>query len=227
MTTAAGRNGTTRRLGRPADVDSAETHARLVDAARRCFARDGFAATTNRQIADAAGITSGAIYHYYRSKVDLYVGVYEEALALVDAAFDAAIAQPGPLVVRFNRLLDAAVDLNRRDLSIAGFMVGVRSEIIRHPELATAVAPLREIRASAIARLATEAAAMGELADGVDIAALEDLLSSVLSGLARFSALAGDAERHASAVTVLKQFFAGTLMKPPADVSDAASAPSA
>ena len=42
------------------------------------FARDGYEATTNRSIAKASGITSGAIYHYFDSKAELYAAVYEE-----------------------------------------------------------------------------------------------------------------------------------------------------
>ena len=45
--------------------------------------------------------------------------------------------------------------------------------------------------------------------------AVEDLLNAVVSGLARLSAITGDARRHAAAVDALQRFFAGTLIVTP------------
>ena len=211
--TMAQRTTEVRRLGRPKDVASTETRERLLHVARKAFARDGFDATTNRHIADAAGITPGAIYHYYPSKAELYVAVYAEVQAIVYCAFDKAVAPLDGLVERFGAALDAAVDLNRHDPSIAGFVVGVASEAQRHPELSVLLASSRSVSAGFLHRLANDAKQRGELADDISPAALEDLLNAVLSGLARFSNQTGDAERHAQAVAVLKRFIAGTLMK--------------
>ncbi len=202
-----------KRLGRPKDVASAETHERLLQVARRAFARDGFDATTNRHIADAVGITTGAIYHYYASKADLYVAVYAEVQGIVYGAFETAIAPHETLVGRFGAALDAAVELNREDPSIAGFVVGVASEAQRHPELRDLLEMRRSVSVGFLQRLANDAKARGELQDDVPADALEDLLNAVLSGLARFSNQTGDSVRHANAVAVLKRFLAGTLMK--------------
>ncbi len=202
-----------KRLGRPKDVASADTHERLLHVARRAFARDGFDATTNRHIADAVGITTGAIYHYYASKADLYVAVYAEVQGIVYGAFETAIAPHQTLVWRFSAALDAAVELNREDPSIAGFVVGVASETQRHPELREMVELRRSVSIGFLYRLATEAKARGELQDDIGAEALEDLLNAVLSGLARFSNQTGDSVRHANAVAVLKRFLTGTLMR--------------
>ncbi|CAB4539303.1 MAG: TetR/AcrR family transcriptional regulator [Actinomycetes bacterium] len=203
-----------KRLGRPKDVASAETRERLLQVARRAFARDGFDATTNRHIADAAGITTGAIYHYYPSKADLYVAVYAEVQEIVYGAFEKAIAPFDSLVPRFGAVLDTAVELNREDPSIAGFVVGVASESQRHPELRELLRASNAVSSGFLRRLATDAKARGELQDGITVEALEDLLNAVLSGLARFSNQTGDSVRHADAVAVLKRFLAGTLMQP-------------
>lgn len=205
-----------KRLGRPKDAASAETHERLLHVARRAFARDGFDATTNRLIADAVGITTGAIYHYYPSKAELYAAVYEEVQTIVYSAFEQAIAPHETLVARFGAVLDTAVELNREDPSIAGFVVGVASEAQRHPELRDLLRAANSQNSGFLHRLATDAARRGELRDDVSAAALEDLLNAVLSGLARFSNQTGDSERHANAVAVLKRFLAGTLMQEPA-----------
>jgi AcrR family transcriptional regulator len=200
------------KLGRPADVDSAETRIRLLAAARAAFAADGFDATTNRAIAEAAGITAGAIYHYYPSKSDLYVAVYGEVQAQVYAAFEQAIQGHDELLDRFAAVLDAVVVLNRTDASLAGFVVGVAGEAQKHPELREVLRPFRRVNSSFLGRLVADAAERGEFAADVDQRAVEDLLNAVLSGLARFSTQIGDSQRHAAAVDTLKRFFAGTLI---------------
>ena len=202
-----------KRLGRPKDVASAETRERLLHVARKAFARDGFDATTNRHIADAAGITTGAIYHYYPSKADLYVAVYAEVQEIVYGEFEKAVAPYDTLVARFGAVLDTAVELNREDPSIAGFVVGVASEAQRHPELRELMRASNAVTTGFLKQLAVDAKANGELRDDITAAALEDLLNAVLSGLARFSNQTGDSARHADAVAVLKRFLAGTMMR--------------
>jgi AcrR family transcriptional regulator len=204
-----------RRLGRPVDVDSAVTRQRLLDTARQRFARDGFDATTNRVIAADAGITSGAIYHYFSSKTELYEAVYTETIDLVYGEFEKAAAQADNLLDQFSAILDAAARLNDEDPSLAGFVVGISSEVQRHPALAERLAPYRGRNVRFFRRLVREAAARGELMDDVDHRALEDLLGAVLAGLARFSTITGDAARHSAAIVALKRFFAGTLVQRP------------
>ena len=203
-----------RKLGRPRDVDSSDTRQNLLEVARRSFARDGYGATTNRSIADEAGITTGAIYHYFPSKAELYVGVYEVVLQIVADNFDAAIDAPGSLLTRFSRALDTASNLNRSDSSIAGFLVGVPSELQRHPELIDFIRALRTHAPTFVGRLVREAAAAGEFRPDVQPRAVEDLLNAVLSGLATFSTVSGDAERHCGATHALQQLLAGELVVP-------------
>src|SRR5690242_11707331 len=68
--------GTTRELtarGRAAQV----RRAQIVETALDLFARQGFDATTTKQIARAAGIAEGLIFHYFPSKADLLGSVLE------------------------------------------------------------------------------------------------------------------------------------------------------
>ena len=52
--------------------DAAGTRALLLDAARRRFARNGYAATTVRDIADEAGVNVALINRYFASKEGLF-----------------------------------------------------------------------------------------------------------------------------------------------------------
>jgi AcrR family transcriptional regulator len=64
-----------------------ETRLRVEAAAAAAFARDGFAATGIRQLAQEAGLTSGALYHYMGSKEDLLVAIMRSTIEpILDAA---------------------------------------------------------------------------------------------------------------------------------------------
>lgn len=211
----AGPQRPARPLGRPRDGVSAETRERLLEVARQCFARVGYAATTNKAIAEAAGLTAGAIYHYYESKADLYAAVYGEVQSLVRRAFEEATAPFDAFIDRVSAALEVSITLNRRDPSITGFVVNVPYETQRHPELAEHLRPYREARFSMSGWLVDEAVARDELADDVDPLAVRDLLNAIFSGLARFHNHAGDTERHARAVHVMQRFLRGTAVQPP------------
>jgi AcrR family transcriptional regulator len=203
-----------RRLGRPPAVDSTVTRSRILTAARRSFATRGYDATTNRDIADEAGVTTGALYHYTRSKADLYGEVYAQVQDLVYGEFEKAFALD-TFRQRFGAVLDAAVALNRRDPSLAGFVIGVSPEVQRHPELRDRLRSMAGRTSAFLQRLVADAVVRGELAPDVDPAAVEDLLNAVLGGLARFSNLPGDADRHAAAADVLHRLVDGTLVVEP------------
>ena len=204
------------KLGRPRDVESGETKLRLLAAARQCFGENGFVKTKNSEIANLAGITPGAIYHYFPSKVMLYTAVFKGVQDFIYAEFEKAIDSHTTLVERFSAVLDVAVRINRDDPSIAGFVVDVASEVQHNPEL-TAVTNLMRHRTSGfLRRLCDDAAANGELHPDVSQRSLEDLLNSLLAGLVRFSAQVKSPDRHAAAAHVLKQVlnnavFTGTM----------------
>ena len=85
-------------------------------------------------------------------------------------------------------------------------------EARRHPELAELIRH-RPARSTAfIHRLVAEAREAGELSPGVDARGLEDLLNSVLSGLARFSTATASAERYCAAVEAFKCVLIGTAV---------------
>ena len=205
----------TKSLGRPRDTDSAATRRELLEGARRIFARDGYEATTNRSVAEVVGITSGAIYHYFPSKAELFAAVFDQAQEVVYDAFERAVAPPGTLTERFERILDSAVEFNRVDPSLGGFLVAVPMEVQRHPELADLMAPRRSRSGVFVHEMVSSAHANGELADGVEPQAVEDIIAIVISGLAIFSTVNGDAERHAAAVRALRLFLEGELVRRP------------
>jgi AcrR family transcriptional regulator len=163
-------------------------------------------------IADSAGVTAGAIYHYFPSKADLYVAVFLELQDRFEGSYEAAVRNFDHLVDRYCALVDDAVALNREDPTLSAFFVASPGEIRSHPELRERLAESKMRRNDWLRRLALDATEQGDLGGAVDARALQDLLGLVLSGLASFAHVSGDPARHGAAAEVLKRFLRGQLV---------------
>ncbi|CAI9419476.1 TetR/AcrR family transcriptional regulator [Nocardioides sp. T2.26MG-1] len=75
---------------------SAATRAALIGAARPLFAEHGYAAVSTDQIARAAGVTRGALYHQFDGKEELFAAVFEQVEAELVAQLGAGIAAADP-----------------------------------------------------------------------------------------------------------------------------------
>lgn len=66
-------------------------------AAVELFSAQGYANTSVQQIVERAGVTKGAMYHYFESKDDLLFAIYERMLSLQKSHLDDIIARGGPV----------------------------------------------------------------------------------------------------------------------------------
>jgi AcrR family transcriptional regulator len=81
---------------------------RLLAEATRLFAERGYDRTSVQEIVEAAGVTKGALYHYFGSKDDLLHEIYGRVLRLQTDRLNAIAARSTP--VR-ERLAEAAADV--------------------------------------------------------------------------------------------------------------------
>lgn len=92
--------------------DKEETRARVVDAARTLFSREGFERVTIRMIAEEAGVATGSVFITFTSKDELCDEImceYAVALAArLDA--DAQRTRGAPVAERLSALIAAALD---------------------------------------------------------------------------------------------------------------------
>src|SRR2546428_11185454 len=72
-----------------------ERRARLVELAGELFALKGYRATTVREIADAAGILSGSLYHHFDSKESIGHEILADFMNEILADYRAAVAAGG------------------------------------------------------------------------------------------------------------------------------------
>jgi len=69
---------------------------KVAQAAVELFAEKGYANTSVQEVVTRAGVTKGAMYHYYRSKDDLLFDIYERMLTLQRDHLDEIIARGLP-----------------------------------------------------------------------------------------------------------------------------------
>ena len=74
-------------------LDSRARRRAIVDAALPVFARKGFAATTTKEIAQAAGVSEGLIFKHFPSKASLYEAIFLSCID-GDPEYERLIALP-------------------------------------------------------------------------------------------------------------------------------------
>ena len=198
------------RLGRPPDTDSADTRERILDIARLAFAQRGYEAATNRNLGAEAGITAGAIYHYFGSKLDLYIAVHDDVQARVYRRFSDAVTAPPTFRGKLEAVLDEAHVMNDEDPTLAQFLGALRVDMRRHDELRQALLPSALLRQQFFDRIVDAGLESGEI-DPVDREKMSALLLTLLIGLSD-DALSGDPLHHSHAVAGIKSLVEGKLV---------------
>ncbi len=73
-------------MARKTPIESQKTRDSILDAAERVFAAKGVAGTTMADIAEAAGISRGAVYGHYGNTAEVCIAMSERALAIAPEA---------------------------------------------------------------------------------------------------------------------------------------------
>jgi AcrR family transcriptional regulator len=113
------------------DVRVAETRHALLAAGRALFGTLGFAATSVDDLARQAGVTTGALYHHFTTKTDLFETVFEQLEAdLSERSNQVARKARTPLAglkLGFDAFLDASLepDVQRIVLVDAPAVLGI------------------------------------------------------------------------------------------------------
>ncbi|MYW00115.1 TetR/AcrR family transcriptional regulator [Streptomyces sp. SID3343] len=116
----------------------------IIDAARLCFARNGFHRTSMPDVFAASGLSAGAVYRYFKSKDELIAACCTDALQAVAATLPDPDALRGdtasavPMGAMLDRLVDSVVALDGEE-GIGRVAIQVWGEAIRDPDLAAHV----------------------------------------------------------------------------------------
>ena len=200
------------RLGRPPATNSAETRARILDAARRKFAARGFESASNRALADEAGLTTGAIYHYFDSKLDIYVAVLQDAREQAITRFEKAIVGLDTFAEQLSATLEAAYEINTEDPTLAQFLGSSRVDAERDPVLADAIRSVPMASSSGFFRQMVDlGVANGEI-DPNDAPLVDALIRTITVGLT--DAVSGNPVKHRQAIDGINKLLTSSLIKP-------------
>ena len=155
----------------------------ILEAAGRCFAENGFHSTSMQDFFEASGLSAGLVYRYFRSKDELITALAGEALQLLRASVEEAIAageRPGTeeVLVRLLRTID---ELDQRE-RIARVAVQVWGEALVNPAVGSAFTAEIERLLAALERLVRAAQADGQLDRDLDPVYAARALYSILPG---------------------------------------------
>jgi AcrR family transcriptional regulator len=197
------------RLGRPRATDSVETRRRILETARAMFAAGGYEATTNRDIAPLAGVTPAALYHYFSSKLDLYLAVLDDTSDLVHQWLLESVLGHDNFESAFSAILDEALRLASEHPAIPAFLGTVRVDARRQPEIEGAL----RTRQAEFADLFAELINLGVSTGEIPVERRSELTVFVLTALSGLTdLLGGQTAAQQLAVSSYKSAVAGRLI---------------
>lgn len=110
--------------------------AQILDAARRCFLREGFHETSMQDLFAESGLSAGAVYRYFASKDEVILAIAEQNLAEVMDIVRGAATRPGITVA--DSVAEVLDLLRRKDeqQQVGSMAILVWAEVLRNPTLA-------------------------------------------------------------------------------------------
>ena len=160
---------------------SRRTRTRILAAATRLFAEVGYHGAANATIAEAAGITRGAMLYHFPTREDLLDAVIDHIQAERLALFDAAAADPPPGV-------DAtahAIAAYWRLLNEPPFVAFAELEAVARTDAAVRVRIAPAQAAFDQVQVGAPFSAIAQAGQGPRLQASRDLARFLLEGLAR------------------------------------------
>jgi AcrR family transcriptional regulator len=207
-------------VGRTPGATAASTRQRLLRAAADVFARRGYAGTRVAEIAEAAGLSNGALYAYFGSKSELLVSALRAHGRRM--LHDLAAAHPTRSVPE--QLLQTGRSLHLRrepddDLALEGLIAARRDE-----QVAAQMRGFIREQADWLAALVLDAQTRGELDPALDPSAVAHFCISLAAGTALVNPDLNDVDDEEWAALVARLL---TALSPARTAATAATAPAA
>lgn len=170
-------------MPRVSDAHREQRRAQIRDAARACFAANGFHQTSMDDVIRASGLSAGAVYQYVRSKDELVVAVAGEALGAIRRTLDQLDPAEVDPVGAFDRVLHSWPFVPGPDgVEVTRLAVHGWSEATRNPALNAVVADGYQAFRARMTEIIRAWRESGVVARGVDPEAAAAALLSVVLG---------------------------------------------
>ncbi len=105
----------------------------ILEAAKACFAEQGFHQTSTAQICAAAGVSTGNLFHYFASKKAIIAAIVEEDLQQTQI-FVAALREQENLVTALDAFFDVVLEV-ASDTAQASLALAIAAEAGRDAEI--------------------------------------------------------------------------------------------
>lgn len=184
-------------MPRVSDEHLAARRQQILDAARRCFLRDGFHTTSMHDVIAEAGLSVGAVYRYFSSKNELIRAIAQSVIGGAAEVFSDIVAHepPLPLVDGLDRAL-AYVETQAGEDGILRIAIQVWAEALRDPSLAEFVAETYRGFQGTFSLIAQRAKDSGELPPDADPEAVGAVLFGMIPGYILQRLLTGRPDRQ-------------------------------
>jgi AcrR family transcriptional regulator len=190
-----------RETGAKETAKSMRTRARILECAQRLLAETGYAAATNARIAEAAGLTRGAMLYHFPTREALIEAVVDHLQAARIAMLADASDRTPPGADLSDHAIDAYWSLLRSEPFIA---FGELEDAARtDPAVSAALAPAQAAFDQAQGGL--QSSPMLQAGSGPRFQASRDLARFMLEGLARANLTYDADDRVERLLTVIKR----------------------
>ncbi|SOJ52626.1 HTH-type transcriptional regulator BetI [Mycobacterium simulans] len=200
-------------LGRPVGASGEQTRRRIIIATMRCVAEIGYSQATIREIARAADMTSGSLYHYFPNKSELLKATGEEIEDIVLPRLRAAAARSDDVVDRLDAVLDESKHLMRDYPHLAAFLRAVRAEGAAESRRGGTNYPGSKALREVVSEIIEDARTQGVLSDNgpqsEPVAAVE-AICALTRGLSEQAASLSP-EAYEASLSSVKKLVRGTL----------------
>ncbi|MER5916333.1 TetR/AcrR family transcriptional regulator [Streptomyces sp. NPDC001982] len=155
----------------------------ILEAARRCFLRDGFHSTSMQDLFAESGLSAGAVYRHFASKNEMITAIVEENMRdVLSAVHSVAQRRPSSSVGDFMADVLDIVKAKTAEQNLAGLSVLAWSESLRNPSLARQFNDLLAQMRSALTEVMREHQQSGSLTSEVSPEAIAAALFCTLPG---------------------------------------------
>jgi AcrR family transcriptional regulator len=156
-------------MPRVSEEHLATRRRQILDAARSCFARNGFHASSMQDVVVESGLSMGAVYRYFTSKDELIHAIAEEVVGLLVGEVDHLMdARPLPPLTEVMDDVLRIVEAQAGPDGAVRMAIQVWGEALRNPRLSDLVASVYPRFRSAFVRLAAQAREEGQLPAATD-----------------------------------------------------------
>ncbi|MBS0279257.1 MAG: TetR/AcrR family transcriptional regulator [Proteobacteria bacterium] len=194
------------------DAQKEARRREILDAALRCFSRNGFHNTTTADIVREAGVSQGTFYLYFKTKDDVIAALADDESqsdALINAMAAAESDPVAGLTVLFNRHGQTLANPQHADehrVAIQGWAEALRDEAIRKRVVANTLRVEQEI-----ARLIARGQESGRFRADAEPQGIARALVALFRGLTLQSTWEGAFDSKLTAKTI-EDMVRGTLL---------------